>query len=75
MQVTLAVLVLSTLAALAWAALLLRRHGLAGLLYHVAARVHALADAIAVGQERHRLSVAEYTRQAKTAARAIQESL
>ena len=38
MQVTLAVLVLSTLAALAWAALLLRRHGLAGLLYHFAAR-------------------------------------
>lgn len=75
MQVILALVVLVILAALTWAALVLRRHGLATTLYHGAARLHAMADACAVAAEQHRRSAAEYTRQARTAAKAIQETL
>jgi len=75
MEIAMGVGLLTMFAALAWLALLLRRHGLAGLLYLAAARTRALADAVAVGQERHRRSVIEYVSEARTATRAIQEAL
>lgn len=75
MDIAISASVLIFLAALTWAALLLRRHGLAGCLYQASARLAALADAIATGQERHRRSLAEYRDEARTATRAIQEAL
>ncbi len=75
MQIALGLLVLLALGALLWGSLLLRANGLAGLLYLMAARVHALADAVAIAQEQHRRSVQEYTSAAKTAAQVIQETL
>jgi len=75
MEIAMGVGLLAVLAALTWAALLLKRQGLAGLLYMLAARTRALADAVAVGQERHRRSVLEYVAEARTATRAIQEAL
>jgi hypothetical protein len=66
---------LLSLAALTGAALMLRAHGLAGCLYLLAARTRALADAVAVGQERHRRSVLEYVAEARTATKCIQEAL
>ena len=75
MQIALAITFLAILAALAWFALLLRREGLPGLLYLASARLRALADAVAVGQEQHRRSRIEYVAVARTATRAIQEAL
>ena len=75
MEIALAVITLAVLAVIFWVSLHLRRHGLAGVLYLMAARACALADAVAIGQEQHRRSVAEYTRQAKTAAKVMAEVL
>ncbi|MFB3816009.1 MAG: hypothetical protein ACE14L_18050 [Terriglobales bacterium] len=75
MEIALGLLALLTQGALLWAVLLLRKHGLAQLLYLMAGRIRALADAVAIAQEQHRRSVAEYTSAAKTAAQVIQETL
>jgi hypothetical protein len=74
-EIAVGVVTLAAAACLAWSSLLMRRHGLAGCLYLLAARTRALADAVAVGQERHRRSVLEYVAEARTATRAIQEAL
>lgn len=75
MEIALAVITLAVLALVFWFALHLRRYGLAGLLYLGSARLHALADAVAIAQEQHRRSVQEYTAIARTATRIIQETL
>jgi len=67
--------ILLFLAALTGAAVLLRHHGPDGLLYLVSAYSQAMGDAIATGRERYRRSLAEYTREAKVAARVMAESL
>ncbi len=75
MGIALAVITLAVLGIIFLASLYLRRHGLAGVLYLGSARLHALADAVAIAQEQHRRSVQEYSAIAREATRIIQETL
>lgn len=61
--------ILAAIAACFLAAAALRSHGLAGVLYLLAAWLWALADAIKAGQDRRREGWALYRRQAEEAAR------
>lgn len=58
MEVVAAITPLLALAALLWAALMLRRHGIAGILYLAGAWIVALADGIVIGQAQYRRSLA-----------------
>lgn len=58
MQLAPAITVLLAAAALLWAALMLRRHGIAGILYLACAWIFALADGIVIGQAQYRRSLA-----------------
>ena len=58
MEIVASIPTLLATVALLTAALMLRRHGIAGVLYLAGARIYALADGIVIGQAQYRRSLA-----------------